>query len=114
MRAAWCPSHLLLLDEAFGNDLIDCRLHKSGGDSFPAPKAFPVCRCQRSCQFCQGLVGVSRMWVSVGTVRNRGEPPVREHQPPTAHLREPAAKGFEEFIVEQGAPNLKEEMGATP
>src|ERR1017187_673194 len=72
MRAAWCPSHLLLLDEAFGNDLIDCRLHKSGGDSFPAPKALPVCRCQRSCQFCQGLVGVSRMWVSVGTVRNRG------------------------------------------
>ena len=47
----------------------------------------------------------------LGTV---GQPPVREHQPPTAHLWEPAAKGFEEFIVEQGAPNLKEEMGATP
>jgi hypothetical protein len=37
MSAVRSPSHLLLFDEALGDDLVDGRLHESGRDTFPAP-----------------------------------------------------------------------------
>jgi hypothetical protein len=41
MSAARSPSHLLLFDEALGDDLVDGRLHESGRDT-PTPIALAV------------------------------------------------------------------------
>jgi hypothetical protein len=40
--AAGCPAHLLFLDHAFGDDLVDRGLCERGGDGLASTVAFPV------------------------------------------------------------------------
>ena len=42
MRAAGAPSHLLLFDHTFADDLVDRGFDERGGDGLPDESAFPV------------------------------------------------------------------------
>src|SRR5664280_2300015 len=42
MRAAVTPAHLLLLDHAFADDLVDRGFHERGGDDLAGAVALPV------------------------------------------------------------------------
>ena len=44
MRAAGAPPHLLFLDHAFADDLVDRGFHERGGDGLAGESAFPVVR----------------------------------------------------------------------
>src|SRR5664279_2701728 len=42
VRAAGAPSHLLLLDHAFADDLVDRGFDERGGDGLAGTSAFPI------------------------------------------------------------------------